>query len=345
MENLKLVLVQHKKFLVIFFVAIFLPSIILAYFGIRAIQNERYKLQQQTLEQQKGFIRNVQVDIQSFIEKHSSSLRDISGILILLDSDYPAIRDLISQKFQEESLYGQIVVWSTEDPLWLPGWQPHPPGSTNLTFPQEWEKWRPELEKAERAEFRLNDYSDSVSLYREIFNRARDKNIKAWMLNRIARCSVKQMNFRQAIESYRTLLADFADLLTESGRPIDLVSRLELLDALRSGKNFEDFFRESLSAYRILEENKWSLGGDQVKLYATMLKKMVEDCKELEKQAKELEKENPNAAIEKFKQAAECYKKNDKEKNGNSCLEKISTGFENKIESLVLLKNAYTPVL
>ena len=70
MENLKLVLVQHKKFLVIFFVAIFLPSIILAYFGIRAIQNERYKLQQQTLEQQKGFIRNVQVDIQSFIEKH-----------------------------------------------------------------------------------------------------------------------------------------------------------------------------------------------------------------------------------------------------------------------------------
>ena len=278
MENLKLVLVQHKKFLVIFFVAIFLPSIILAYFGIRAIQNERYKLQQQTLEQQKVFIRNVQVDIQSFIEKHSSSLRDISGIFILLDSDYPAIRDLISQKFQEESLYGQIVVWNTEDPLWLPGWQPRPPGSTNLTFPQEWEKWRPELEKAERAEFRLNDYSDSVSLYREIFNRARDKNIKAWMLNRIARCSVKQMNFRQAIESYRALLADFAGLLTESGRPIDLVSRLGLLDALRSVKDFEDFFRESLSAYRILEENKWSLGGDQVKLYAAVLKKMVEEA-------------------------------------------------------------------
>ncbi len=277
MENLKLVLVQHKKCLVIFFVAIFLPSIILAYFGIRAIQNEKYKLQQQTLEQQKGFIRNVQTEIQSFVDKHSSSLRDLSGIFVLLDSDYPAIRDLISQKFREESLYGQIVVWSTEDPLWLPGWQPRPPGSINLTIPQEWKKWQPELEKAERAEFRFNNYSDSVSLYREIFNGARDKNIKAWMLNRIARCRVKQMSFGQAVEIHRALLADFPDLLTESGRPIDLVSRLGLLDALRLGKDFEDFFWESLSAYKVLVENKWSLDGDQVKLYTAVLKKMVEE--------------------------------------------------------------------
>jgi len=277
MENLKLVLVQHKKFLVIFFIAIFLPSVILAYFGIRAIQNERYKLQQQTLERQKGFVRNVQIEIQSLIDKHSSSLKDLSGSFVLLDSDYPAICDLISQKFREESLYGQIVVWSTEDPLWLPSWQPQPPGSINLIVPQEWRKWRPELEKAERAEFRLKNYSDSISIYRKILDSTEDKNIKVWMLNRIARCSVKQMNFKQAMESYRALLADFPDLLTESGRPIDLLSRLGLLDVLRSEKDFEDFSRESLLTYTMLEENRWSLDGDQVKLFAAVLKNMIEE--------------------------------------------------------------------
>ena len=49
---------------------------------------------------------------------------------------------------------------------------------------------------------------------------------------------------------------------------------------------------------------------------------MVEECKALEKQAKELEKENVDEAVKVYKQAAQCYNKNDKPKNGNSCLEK-----------------------
>ena len=37
LDNLKLVLLQHKKFLAIFFVVVFLPSVVLAFLGIRAI--------------------------------------------------------------------------------------------------------------------------------------------------------------------------------------------------------------------------------------------------------------------------------------------------------------------
>jgi len=41
LSNLRLVLLQNRKFLTIFFLVVFLPSLILAYFGIRAIHNER----------------------------------------------------------------------------------------------------------------------------------------------------------------------------------------------------------------------------------------------------------------------------------------------------------------
>lgn len=56
LDNLKVVLSQQKKLLIIFFVVVFFPSIVLAFFGIKAIYIERYKLQQQYVKQQKEFV-------------------------------------------------------------------------------------------------------------------------------------------------------------------------------------------------------------------------------------------------------------------------------------------------
>lgn len=51
---------------------------------------------------------------------------------------------------------------------------------------------------------------------------------------------------------------------------------------------------------------------------------MMEECKELEKKAKEKEKDNLEGAVEIYKQAAECFKNNEKPKNQNSNLEKAA---------------------
>jgi len=275
LENLKLVLIQHKKFLAIFFVVIFLPSIILAFFGIRAIHNERYKLQQQNLDQQKQFVRSVQAGIRSLIERDSLSLKELSLSKAILDQDYRAISSLITQRLRDESLFGQTVIWNLKNPSWLPGLQLLPPAANTLVVPEEWREWQPDLEKAERAEFLRRNLSEAVTLYNQILNRAEDNQVKAWILSRVGRCEVKQKKFKQALIIYRSIIADFHDLLTESGRPLNLVSSLEMLDVLRLDNNYDGFLRESLKTYNQLVENVWSLDGDQIKLYATMLKNMI----------------------------------------------------------------------
>ena len=277
LENLKLVLIQHKKFLAIFFIVVFMPSVILAFFGTRAIHNERYKFKQQNLEQQKGFVTAVQAEIRSLIERNSSSLKELSVSQAFLDQDYLAISNLISRFLRNESLFGQIIIWNFKNPPWLPGLQTHPPATKTLIVPEEWKKWKPDLEKAERAEFRSRNFSNAVSLYEKIYRRAKDNHVKAWVLNRIARCEAKQKRFKQALIIYRSILANFPDLLTESGRPLELVTCLEILEALHSEKNPKDFFQKSLKTYNQLEENVWSLDGDQVNLYATMLKNMIDE--------------------------------------------------------------------
>ena len=277
LENLRLVLSQHKKFLAIFFVVVFLPSVILAFLGIRAIHNERYKLQQQNLDQQKQFVRSVQAGILSLIQRDSLGLKELSTSKAFVDQDYRAISNLIKQHLQDESLFGQTVIWNYDDPSWFPGLQPHPPAAKTLVVPEEWRIWQPDLEKAERAEFRRRNYSEAITLYNQILNRSEDNQVKAWILSRVGRCEVKQKKFKEALEIYRSVLADFPDLLTESGRPLSLVSGLEMLDVLRLDKNYDAFFRESLKTYNQLVENVWSLDGDQIKLYVSVLKNMIDE--------------------------------------------------------------------
>lgn len=271
LENFKLAFVRHRKFLAIFFIVIFLPSVILAYFGIRSLHNERYKLQQQTLERQKTYIRSVRTGVVSIIEKNTSGLKDLCGGTAMSSRDYGAVRESISQRLRDRSLVGRIVFWTAENSSWLPDWQERPPTATSFQVPGQWRKWRPELAEAESAEFRDRDYSRAVSLYERLLGTADDRSVEAWLLARVARCEVKRGNLARAIGIHRRIVADYRDIPTESGRPLELVSRLEVLEALLALKKTGDFVVELREAYDKLAENVWSLDGGQVSVYAAML--------------------------------------------------------------------------
>lgn len=276
--NLKLVLLQHKRFLAIFFFVVFLPSIILAVFGIRAIHNERYKLRLQLQEQQSIYVGTIQDEVLSLIERNSLTIKEISTSRAFVTLDYSALRDLISQRSQAQSLLGQAVLWNHTSSPWLPALQERPSGAEAFAPPSEWADLQPTLARAEEAEFRRRNCEEAANLYQRILRRSQNSRVKAWIRSRIARCQAKQQKFAEAIAMYRSILTDFPDLRTESGRPLGLVTRLQLLDALRSENDDEAFFRESLDVFQHLERNAWSLDGDQIELYANMLTDRIEDA-------------------------------------------------------------------
>jgi signal transduction histidine kinase len=276
LDNLKVVLRQHKRFLVIFFIVIFLPSVVLAFFGIRAIYNERYKLQQQNIEHQKEFVKVVQTGLLTHIERNSSKLKELSLHRVFSEKDYAGIRDLIAGNLKDGMLFGYVVVWGWDKSPWIPEFQAYPPGIRTLSVPDEWKKWQHDLGRAEIYEFRSRNYSEAVSQYRRILDRAEDDQVKAWLLSRIARCEIKREKYPLALNAYRSIIADFPDLFTESGRPLEIASRLAMLDAFSLEKDYESFFPESLRTFRLLEQNTWSLEGEQIKVYATSLKDLVD---------------------------------------------------------------------
>jgi len=275
LSNLRLVLLQNKKFLLTFFLVIFLPSIILAYFGIRAIHNEKYKLQQLNLEQQRGFVRTIEAEVQSLIERETASLREFLTSRAMVDRDYQSLHELIASRIQDKSVLGQVVVWKRDGLFWFPGLAAQPPPTPAPDAPAEWKRLQPDLDRAERSEFQLRNFPEAISLYGRILQRSKDGTVRAWIKSRIARCEVKQKDFKQAVVTYRSIIEEFPGLLTESGRALEIVSRTEVLDALRADRNYSDFFLESLQTIKHLEKDYWSISGDQVELYENLVSQMI----------------------------------------------------------------------
>ena len=230
LDNLKFALIRHKKFLVIFFVVIFLPSLLLAAFGIRAIRNERYKVQQRNLEQQRDFLAYVESEIAAYVEQSSADLRQLSSNPAFHGEDFQTLRSVISMGRGSEKILGEIVFWKENHPPWLPAFQERPPAGVVTVVPNEWREWGPELEKAEELEFRRHDYSGAVSQYRRLLSQTRDRRIACWILSRVARCEAKTHNYKQAVALYRSLVDSYSDLVTESGRPLEIASRFGALD-------------------------------------------------------------------------------------------------------------------
>jgi signal transduction histidine kinase/tetratricopeptide (TPR) repeat protein len=274
-DNLKFALIQHKKFLAIFFIVVFLPSLLLAVFGIRAIYNEKYKLRQRTFEEQRKFLSDVKSEITTFIEKKSSNLKGLSSSPGFREGDLRAIRSAVLAGLQSESLVGEIVVWRIVGEPWLPALQERPPDSVPFAVPDRWRALGPELKETETWEFARREYSRAISLYRQLMSGAQDRRVRAWLLNRIARCEAKRENHGEAIAIYRSLIEDFTDIPTESGRPLELVSRLELLDAFLADKAMTRFFEGSLEAYSRLQDNPWSLSSALFQFYADMLREKI----------------------------------------------------------------------
>jgi len=278
LSNLRLVLLQNKKFLATFLLVVFLPSLILAYFGIRAIQNERYKLQQLNLEQQKGFVRTMEAEVQSLIERETASLREFSTSRAMVDRDYRSLHELTAARTQDKSVLGQVVLWDGNGLFWFPGLAAQPPTTPTPVALAEWKRMQPDLAKAENFEFRLRNFPEAVSLYGQMLQRSKNDTVKAWIKSRIARCQVKQKDYKQAVVTYRSVIEEFPGLLSESGRPLEIVSRTEVLDALRADRNFSDFFPESLQTIKHLEKDFWSIKGGQVELYENLVFQMVDEA-------------------------------------------------------------------
>ncbi|MCK4263349.1 MAG: tetratricopeptide repeat protein, partial [Candidatus Aminicenantes bacterium] len=234
LENLKLAVKRQKRLITIFLLTIFLPSISLSIFGIRAIRNERFRLAKQLENEHKRAAEFLKSQIGSQFEELGSILQNLVRSRAFLQSDDAGIKNILHAQLAEHPLVEHaFVAFKGEEPL-FPLFQPVPGGiSASYVLTLE-ENLQVRLKKAEAYEFDERNYRSAISLYRRLADQSGDKNFKAKMLTNISRCLMRAEDYTGAIQNYRRICEDYPESFTSSGLSIALIGRLQIAGCYRN---------------------------------------------------------------------------------------------------------------
>ena len=275
LENLKLALKKQKRLIIIFLLTIFLPSIALSIFGVRAIRNERFRLAKQIEnEHRRGalFLKN---QIESRFKEIEIALQNLVQNPSFSHKGYSSIEESLNYQFKDDQLAELIfLAYKDEEPL-FPLFLLVSPKRVPMTLSSQTSLQRERLERAQRLEFSRKDFSKAAVLYEQIFSRSGDKDMQAQMLNNMARCHIKLKKYDKAIQIYTRICEEYPQCVTFSSLPLSLLAEIQIVRCYRSKGAHDRFMTSAFNLYRNILQKHWHLDADQFNIYSSMIKKDI----------------------------------------------------------------------
>jgi signal transduction histidine kinase/tetratricopeptide (TPR) repeat protein len=269
LENLKIVIRKQKKLLLLFFLTIFIPSVTLSIFALRAIRNERFRLAEQVENDHRRTADLLKSQISARIENIDLSLQSLASHPSFLERDFIGMNDLISSRTAGESLFGQVVIVYKSEETLFPLFQSLKTEKDDFPFvlsPNQ----RALLSEAAENEYKLKNYRRAIAIYERLFSSGGNGSFKAEMLINKGRCLMRSGAYTQALQIYTRILEDYPSSISSSGLPLELAAELQILECYRKLNNPRKFLESAIKLYRDILQEPWKLSRDQYNLYSSM---------------------------------------------------------------------------
>jgi signal transduction histidine kinase len=270
-RGLKIAAKQQKKLLVIFFFAIFLPSVSLSIFGIIALRNEKFRLAKQIENEQLQFASDIKGKIETRLTETRERFKNLANYPSIRQMDHQATKELLTELSKIDSLTETIfILYRNEEPF-FPLSQTGIQETANRPMTIYDNLLQQQIKNAEDAEYIRNDYMKAVSIYNDAFLQSSNLTIKARMLNHIARNLMKAGKFSGAANNYSKIINDYPDERTESGLPLELHAKLQKTECLSMLGDKESAIKNDLNVFEDLRVNRWNLNESQFKTYSSIV--------------------------------------------------------------------------
>jgi len=278
LENLRLAVKRQKKLIIIFCLTIFIPSISLSIFGIRAIRNERFRLAKQIENEHRRAAESLKSQVGFHLEELGLVLQNLARSNAFLQRDDAGIQNLLEAQLAGNPLVEEVFVAFEGEAPFFPLFQPRPGGSTPSFDLVSEVSLQERLKRAESYEFKEKNYKSAISVYRGLFDRSKDINVKAGMLANVARCLMKAEDYRRAIQHYQKIGDDYPESLSSTGLPLALIGRLQIATCYRNLGEYESSLETSLELYQDILHMRWPLELAQFKTYATLVQESLNEA-------------------------------------------------------------------
>ncbi len=276
LENLRLAVKGQKRLITIFLVTIFIPTVTLSIFGIRAIRNERYRIDKQLENEHRRMAEILKSQIGALFKDLESSLQGLVQSNAFKQKDEVQIKNLLNARIADHPLVEHVFVAFADEEYWFPLFQPGPHRkSSSLGDPLD-QKLQPALKNAEAFEFQDKNYEKAISLYNNIAELSGNTHIKAQMFANISRCLMKAKDYSEALKYFRRICEEYPECTSSSGLPFALISRLQMISCLKDLGESQNVVQSSLELYRDILSMRWSLEEAQFNTYAILVKESID---------------------------------------------------------------------
>ena len=269
-ENLKIALKRQKRIILIFFLTIFIPSIFLGIFGIRAIRNERFRVAGQIENEQRRIVEYLKSQVQSNFRELGTSLQNLAHSSPIPEKDYPEIKNTLVTQLGNNPLIEYVFISYEGEDLFFPQFQPDL-GAETTAVTQFKSSQLVILRRAERYEFEQRRYDAAISLYRQLFDESKDENLRAQMLSNMARSQLKKKDFESAIKNYNTIIEDFESSSSSSNLPLAVISGLQIVNCYKELGDSDAAVTTLLALYRNICDMTWDLTEAQFRTYCSLI--------------------------------------------------------------------------
>ena len=236
----------HRKIIIIFLLAIFLPLLIVGYLSLSTFSKRREAVKK-LLES------NLWIS-------GEAALKSIEGAL--LEHEKKALNSenfvrLIQSKKADQTFFGQLFLLDADYKIIFPE-----TGSENASGIQ-WDKeiqnsqFAQLFQRAEFYEFSQKNYTRAAELYKECTLSAPAKQYSAIAFEGLGRCLVSSKKYDDADKVYNELSKNYGQFQNKAGHPYGIIAAFQLFEIAKGKKNEEKSLRILLDLYKKIREGTW----------------------------------------------------------------------------------------
>ncbi|MCI0698672.1 ATP-binding protein [candidate division KSB1 bacterium] len=255
---------KHTKILLLFLGGIGFPCLLLGHLAYRGIRNDQALRERELLNQHRkraNLIVKVIHDSISAIEQNflQAATRFDARRLTLGGSAW----DTLKIRFP---LIAEIFFWENSGKLGFPAAEVlfvADSGSKAESQEMRSTDFAAIVQEGQQLEFQQNDDRAALAFYQQALARASGDQIKAELLNAIARVQKKLGRFPDAIKTCNQLTRDYSQARIAGGLPLGLTARLERGDLFLATNDSLRALQTFLEAYTQLVNGEWELEKSQ----------------------------------------------------------------------------------
>jgi signal transduction histidine kinase len=267
-------LFTHRRIIIIFLLAIFIPSLLAAYLSLSTFPKRREAVKK-LLESNlwisgEAALNSVE---RALLEVEQKALKS-ENYIRLIKSGKSDEQNLISYRFTEDSV-GQQFLIDADFKIVFPE-----TGSDNTS----WIQWGKEiqnsqfaqsLQSAEFFEFSQKNYSQAAELYNKCAMYTYSEQLRAVAFEGLGRCLLSSERSDEAKKVYNELSNSYGQLKNKAGHPYGIIAAFQLFEIAHRKNEEENSLEILLTLYKQIREGTWLISQSVYDFYTSEIESIL----------------------------------------------------------------------